>query len=174
MTDKTVAKVSSASTAINAPEPPAAIAWPKEPPTADELIRYAVARACWLNGAGWAYVEAGAFESDGQLRDWHMNSATQMIHLHDIALLLREMKVMDGPRADRAAEWIWRAADAGDSYGEWLWQWASEAGLDPDALYEAGGKAAEHRIAAQAERPTEPAESGSSTAPDNGSKQVQS
>ena len=150
-------------TAINPQEPPAAIAWPKQPPTADELIRYATGRSMWLNGVGWAYVEAGMFESDDPtLREWHLNATTQMIHLHDIVLLLREMKVMDAQRADRAAEWIWRAADAGDSYGEWLWQWASEAGHeDPDALYEAGKAAAEGRITAARERPTDPSVNGS-------------
>jgi len=100
-------------TAINAPQPPAAIEWPKHAPTADELIRYAVGRAMWLGGCASAYVDAGMFERDDEtLRHWHLNAVTQMIHLHDIALLLREMKVMDGPRADRAAEWIWTAAEA--------------------------------------------------------------
>lgn len=150
-------------TAINAPQPPAAIEWPKHAPTADELIRYAVGRAMWLGGCASAYVDAGMFERDDEtLRHWHLNAVTQMIHLHDIALLLREMKVMDGPRADRAAEWIWTAAEAGDSYGEWLWQWASESGLAPGVIHEAGQAAANHRIAAEAERPAEPECNGSS------------
>lgn len=135
-------------TATTPPQPPAAIEWPKVEPTADELIRYAVGRAMWLGGCASAYVDAGMFERDDEtLRHWHLNAVTQMIHLHDITLLLREMKVMDGPRADRAAAWLWTAASAGDSYGEWLWQWAGEAGHeDPDALYEAGKAAAETRI----------------------------
>lgn len=118
--------------------------WPKTEPDAETMIRYAVGRGAWLNGLAWGYIEAGAFDGDegDPVRLRYLASTVQMIHLHDVAMALKALRALDADVADGVARNMWRSADAGDGYGEWLWEWAAEAGLDGDALYEAGKAAA--------------------------------
>ena len=113
--------------------------WPKQPPTAEEFIRYCAARGLWMSGRSWGLVDAGCFDSDDELlRMKHLSAAVQMIHHHDTVLLLQTLRDLDPQVADEMADRLWRAADAGDSYGEWLWQWTSEASLDADAVHAEG------------------------------------
>lgn len=117
-------------------------AWPTEPPTAAELIRYSAGRGYWLMGRTWGLMDWEHAEGSTPLSmAQHMAWSVEMIHHHDTVLLLQLLAKHDQQAADDAAVRIWTAADAGDSYGEWLWQWAKEAGLDPDAIY-ANGEAA--------------------------------
>lgn len=65
----------------------------------------------------------------------------QMMSCHDLVLCLRALEAVDEAAANRVAEQLISAAEAGDSYGEWLWQWVDGLGLDPDAVnFEARSK----------------------------------
>lgn len=123
-------------------DPPERPDWPKNDPTADEMIRYAAAWACWLGGHAWGYIDAGAFDTDDPTKVStflrYSQASSRMIHMHDLVVLLKAIKEVDPAAADEAAAQVWLAADAGDSYGEWTWQWAKELGLDPDGLYKDG------------------------------------
>lgn len=58
----------------------------------------------------------------------------QTITAHDEHLLLSALREADPAKADEIADRLIVSAEAGDSYGEWLWQWATESGLDAQAI----------------------------------------
>lgn len=102
--------------------------WPRSEPTADEMIRYAAGRALWLDAVGMRLA------GDADKRPQHIAAIAEKIGLHDTVALLKVLQEVAPDRADAAAADIWLAAEAGDSYGERLWAWASDAGLDADAI----------------------------------------
>ena len=112
--------------------------WPTSVPSAPDLLTYYAGRGLWLTGAAWGYIGAEP-GSHGFTR--YMGLTIEMIDSHDKYLLLSALADLDPLRADALAERLWRAADAGDSYGEMLWEWAEDRLLDADAIRAEGDEA---------------------------------
>ena len=122
------------------------VPWPRSAPSADELIRYSICRGLWCYAASWRAIDDGAFDDrDSEAASRYSLLTHQMIHNHDTVVSLKAMQQVDPRLADDLAARLWTAADAGDSYGEWLWQWAEEAGLDAEAIHQAGTNSAPPR-----------------------------
>lgn len=124
--------------------------WPKSEPDAAEIIRYAVGRGLEVHAMAWGILDEQGPAEGAFLRKDYMALTVQMIHLHDIVMLLKALQRLDAAEADRVAGAIWCAADAGDSYGEWLWEWGAECGLDPDAIDARGREQGRRMVTAPA------------------------
>ncbi|HEX7992300.1 MAG TPA: hypothetical protein VF506_00165 [Streptosporangiaceae bacterium] len=61
------------------------------------------------------------------------------VHEYALAALLRSFVAANTYCADRAAQAIWRAMDAGEMTGEQLWEWLTGWGIDPEQLREPDG-----------------------------------
>lgn len=108
--------------------------WPKEEPSAADLIRYFVGQGQFCLGLMRGMEDRGAFDPDSPLMLRYMHTVGRMQHACDVAMLLKD------PTAE--AKDIWLMAESGDCYGEALWEWACDADLDPDAIHAAGVAAA--------------------------------
>lgn len=114
--------------------------WPTTAPDAQTLRRYWLSQAQWSLGVLAACEDAGMFKTDPPSALWDRWKVAlgQMQHGHDVALALGVLLDVDEERANDLAARIWRAADAGDAYGEWIWEWGEAEGLHMQALYDAG------------------------------------
>lgn len=110
--------------------------WPKSEPGAVGLMRYAAAEGMWLLGRSRGLSSIKPYDTD--TARMHMTAIVMMQHWHDVHVALHALRDLDQAKADEVANFVWVAAEAGDSYGEWLWSWSTKAGDDPDAIYEAG------------------------------------
>jgi hypothetical protein len=118
--------------------------WPTKVPSAADLLTYYAGRGLWLGAAAWGFIPAKP-GSHGFTR--YMAITIEMIDCHDKYLLLRTLADLDPMKADELAEQMWRAADAGDSYGELLWEWAEDRGLEAEAIHAHGKGAGEDQAA---------------------------
>lgn len=117
--------------------------WPTEEPDAATLIRYAVGDGLFFLGLMNFHVKAVIRSGDDQLTMMRYISAVGRVQSAcDMVLALKAIVAVDPAAADELAAGMWGAAESGDVYGELLWEWATQTGLDPDAIRAAGEAAA--------------------------------
>ena len=127
---------------------PARERWPGEvggPWGAETLMRWLASEGVAASSVGIVLIPAsGGWDNDDE-RLRYMNNCYKMQFSHDLYLLLEALREVDPAKADECADRCVDAAICGDGYGEWTWQWATEMGLDPDAISD-GALAAVARI----------------------------
>ena len=112
---------------------------PDVPPTAENLLRNAIATGQAASARMW---ERGLPRFDeGETNRRRMERMAvwfwgffEMVGAHDLCLALNALRQVDPKRADEVAAEIVDAYESGDSYSEWLWEWCEAFGLDAQKI----------------------------------------
>jgi hypothetical protein len=117
--------------------------------TAQQAADHATARVLYLHG------QLRTLTMSGIGSEWH-RTGQELMAEYATAHLLRQLIDHAPDIADHAARSLYAALEDGGDTQEWAWHWATEAGIDPEALIAAGEQAAANkRVAAKVKEASE-------------------